>query len=105
VGVAAAEQVEERRTRPRTDREVGQQRVQRVAERDAAEEILDRPGPEQPADLLGDRFGGAVEGRELADPVGELTEAGIALAGHGTRSTRRGGAAMRAYPKNTSAVS
>ena len=74
--VPSAEQIESERRRPEADREVGEHRVNRVAQPRPAEHVLDGPGADDPGDAFADRARHAVEGRLLAQLLDQAGQRG-----------------------------
>ena len=71
-----AHPVEQHRAGVRADRQIGEQRVQRVAEPDAAERVLHRPGADGVADDLADHLRGFVERLESRELVVGVMDGG-----------------------------
>ena len=84
----AADEVEDRRARPGPDRDVREQRVQRVAEPRAAERVLDGSGGQELADLAPDGLGGGVEHAERGDLLAERVGTWAVGDRHGGAPTR-----------------
>jgi hypothetical protein len=84
--VVAAEDVEQERARPGADHDVGQERVQAVAEPRAGERVAHRSRPERAADPLGGGLRDRIDGADAADALGQLMESGGAV-GHGRPAT------------------
>jgi len=82
--VGAADHVERGRAEERADHDVGEHGVEGVADGGAAEEIFERPGPEDLRDLPRVGLRGDVDPLERLDPVDQLPQRRRrAFLGHG----------------------